>query len=157
MRIVIRLPMSRLRSGTLHLIGDDGVELLCGDALGRADNMAAAKAGNPSRNPLKSYGDTPVGQYLGALLAGCLQPARSYGTFPPISLNPMSGQALQAKLNGRRGLLLHSGDLGLQGGLRPTHGCVRIHPATHQALVEALSANKQSAVPVLIEESEDRR
>ena len=157
MRIVIQLPKSRIRPGTICLLGDDGVELLHGDALGLADAMAAAKAGNPSRNPLRSYGDTPVGQYLGALLAGCLQPARSYGLCPPISLKPVSGQALQAKLNGRRGLLIHSGDLGLQGGLRPTHGCVRIHPATHQALVDTLGAMKRSAVNVSIEESEDQR
>lgn len=157
MRIAIRLPKNRVMAGTLQLVGDDGAEILRGDALGRSDALAAVKAGNPSRNPLKSYGDTPVGQYLGALMAGCLQPARSYGLCPPISLSPVSGQALQAKLNGRRGLLIHSGDLGLQGGLRPTHGCVRIHPATHQALVDALGARKRSAVTVSIEESEDHR
>lgn len=157
MHILIRLPKNRQWPGTLQLIGDDGVELLRGNALGRADQAAAVKSGNPSRNPLKAFGDTPAGQYLGALLAGCLQPERSYGSFPPISLSPVSGQALQAKLNGRRGLLIHSGDLGQQGGLRPTHGCVRIHPATHQALVEALGARKQTALTVSIEESEDQR
>lgn len=157
MRIVIRLPKNRLRPGTLQLFGDDGLEVLRGSALGLADRDDAREMGNPSGNPLRVYGDTPSGQYLGAVLATCLRPQRSYGAFPPISLNPMSGQALQAKLNGRRSLLIHSGDLGLQGTLRPTHGCVRIHPATHQALVEALGARRRSAVPVSIEESEDQR
>jgi hypothetical protein len=150
MKIEVSLKANRSLPGLLRLVGDDGKVLVQGLCLGKADGVASAKAGNPIRDPARPVGDTPTGEYTGRLLGWVPPPARSYGTVEPIVLDPTAGQALDAKQNGRKGLWIHGGDLTTGGFLRPTYGCIRLTPATHAAVVQAMKAAgvKQLAVEV---------
>lgn len=103
--------------------------------LAKSDNIAAAQAGNPTRDPMKPMGDTPLGRFAVQLIPPGL-PLRSYGPGKRYLLDPVAGPALQAKKNGRRGMEIHGGALTATGGkLRPTHGCIRVDDSTITALV----------------------
>lgn len=118
--------------------------------LGKADNAAAKRQGNPQRDPLKQYGDTPTGVYIGTL--GVTYKGRTYGEFPVIMLSPVSGDALRAQdKGGRSGLWIHGGDP-RNGELRPTHGCVRVDDSTQKILVELLKASGNRCEVVVKEE-----
>lgn len=114
--------------------------------LGKADSLAAAQHGNATRDPLRAYGDTPTGQYSCRLEPAASGPdaIRSFGTHQRILLTPIGGQALEAAKDGdpavlndghRLGLMLHGGAPGNGGGLRPTHGCLRLSNDDQAALV----------------------
>ena len=145
MQIIITLHRNRSLPGELFLIDGETRLLVC-RCLGKADSLSAAEAGNPTRDPFRRYGDTPTGKYQGSVdpprvpaqgseLAKWL---RSYGQWPTIRLEPVSGDALTAKNNGRRGLLIHGGDPNNVGNLRPTNGCIRVDNVSQLSLVEAL-------------------
>lgn len=104
--------------------------------LGRSDNAAAAKHGNPTRLTTFPFGDLPTGDYMATRTVPG-KPEKAYGRGIRWVLNPLSGDALTAKHNGRYGLLIHSGALMPDGRLRPTHGCLRVHDTT----IEWLAAN----------------
>jgi len=132
--IQILLPTNRQKYGTLT----------CGDlkaqCCAQSDLMAAIKAGNPSRDSLKPYGNTPLGRYRGTLGA-VLQPERSYGPHRVIELQALDGDALAATKNGRDGIWIHGGAPAPDGiGLRPTHGCVRLSDRNQGELVALLEA-----------------
>ena len=124
------LPKNRVNPGTLELRDGDTVVAGPFPVLGKADNQAAAQKGNPTRNPEREDGDTPLGEYGITEVVptgGPAMPAHSYGPNGALRLNPVAGQALIAKRNGRTGLLIHGGDpRPSDGGLRPTHGCLRV-------------------------------
>jgi lipoprotein-anchoring transpeptidase ErfK/SrfK len=61
---------------------------------------------------------------------------RKYGPHGWITLNPVAGQALEAKRNGRFGLLIHGGAPGAGGALRPTFGCLRLTNGDMRGLME---------------------
>jgi len=135
MTITISLPLNRQFYG----------RITCGswwaECLGEADLMAAIKAGNPQRDPLKGYGHTPLGRYR-AVLSGKWGenpgPLRSYGPHRVIELHPIDGDALKAN---RPGLAIHGGAPAPDGiGLRPTHGCVRLSDRNQGELVALLEA-----------------
>lgn len=153
MRIEIILKANRAYPGQLRLVGNDERAIVQGLCMGLADRAQAEKQGNPQRDPVKAWGNTPTGEYTGRLLGYVPKPARSYGVEEPVTLEPTSGQALLAKQNGRAGLWIHSGDLTTGGFLRPTFGCIRITPATHAALVQALKAAGAETTPVEITET----
>lgn len=147
MQITISLPSNRQKYGTLT----------CGDfkaaCCAQSDLMAAIKAGNPSRDALKPYGNTPLGRYRGTLGA-VLQPERSYGPHRVIELQPLDGDALTAAKHGRDGLLIHGGDLAPDGiNLRPTHGCVRLSNRDQKLLLDILEAAGTPAFTVSIEQA----
>lgn len=147
MLITISLPANRQKYGTLT----------CGDftaaCCAQSDLMAAIKAGNPSRDALKPYGNTPLGRYRGNL-GSVLQPERSYGPHRVIELHPIDGDALHAAKNGRDGFLIHGGDLAPDGiNLRPTHGCVRLSNRDMQFLLDILEAANAPAFTVSIEQA----
>jgi len=129
--IVVKLPDDRTEYGTIQ-VEDDAGNVLAGPfpAYGKADNSRASNEGNPSRDPVRPYGDTPTGGYL----LGAVEPTGAgtgfseptYGNAGAIRLIPNSGQALEAEHNGRSGLLIHGGSTNATGGLRPTYGCVRV-------------------------------
>lgn len=102
MTIRIQFSRNRLERGFLAVAGTD---FGC-PCLGRADQEAAKKVGNPSRNPLRRNGDTPTGTYRAWIGRVILLSPRSYGPHPVIRLDPISGDALEAKRNGRSGLLI---------------------------------------------------
>lgn len=134
------LPPDRAQAGTLRVLDGHDVRLEC-PCLGKSDNAAAAKAGNPTRDPLRKMGDLPTGAYRarpGLSLARDAASTRSYGPHPVIALEPLAGDALRAKQNGRSGLLIHGGALGPNGKLRPTLGCLRLSNDDQESLVVLL-------------------
>lgn len=112
--------------GTLLVKDDDGHLIHQCSVLGKADGQKATDNGNPNRNPLLPFGDTPAGVWAchkGAITA----PSSTYGKWPVIHLAPVSGNALKAST--RSGIWLHGGAAGtaaVYGFLRPTFGCLRI-------------------------------
>src|SRR5215469_1928273 len=64
MRIVVELPCNRDCCGSLLVLGPAG-EVLCGPFVvgARANDQLARDRGNPSRNPLHRFGDTPTGTW----------------------------------------------------------------------------------------------
>lgn len=151
MKINIRLFRDRAKYGILTAWRGD---LMTGPVrcLGKADNLAAKRKGNPDRNPLKQYGDTPTGTYTGTLGTAHL-PASTYGPHPVIMLTPKSGDALKAHMEGgRRGLWIHGGDA-RNGELRPTFGCIRVDNATQKTLTNALTEVGGECEVVITEEA----
>lgn len=128
-RIKIFLPSSRVPPGWLHLIGGLGQLIESFPCLGKADNERALAKGNPSRDPVRPFGDTPTGLYLPTKVE------RFSGTHERIGLAwiPMVGggrandQAATACAPGkmqRTGLGIHAGRDGSK--LFPTYGCIRM-------------------------------
>ena len=155
MLIEIDLPHNRVIPGKLSAIDDRGT-LIFGPVpcLGKADGQDAALHGNPSRDPTQLFGDTPTGTYSVDELVD--HPAtetdlHTYGIHPSIVLNPLSGQALVAKEQGRTGLMIHGGAPSATGGLRPTHGCVRLSEEDQGSLVAQLPVDLQSVSVVATE------
>lgn len=148
--ILVSLPTDRTKLGTLVVHDENGV-VVAGpfEADGKADNAAAIAAGNASRDPEHPMGDTPLGEYTGMLGYETDSPAarRSYGqpdasgAIPIIKLTPQPGntQAWRAELHHRSGLAIHCGDPNSMGGIRPTHGCVRLSNADFVAMLAALN------------------
>lgn len=138
--IKVDLLRDRTKVGRLTLISNEGIPL-CGPfpALGLADNAAASAHHNHHRDPVLPFGDTPTGGYKFSIINTPLTPKHSYGPYGAISLDPISGDALSAEQHGRSGLLIHSGDPGANGNLRPTHGCIRLFDADLKTLLQALS------------------
>lgn len=114
------------------------------ECYGKADNVQASIHGNKSRDPLRPFGDTPTGVYRGHPVASAGQDQgtlRKYGPHGYISLDPISGDALQAKNNGRFGLLIHGGDPSTKGQLRPTFGCIRLANDDMERLMTAVGGS----------------
>lgn len=143
--INVRLPRDRTQLGTLT----------CGDfscsCLGKADNATAARNGNRSRNPLMRFGDTPLGEY-DITIGPVGWPMGTYGTHPILDMEPTAGDALVAKLEGKRsGLATHGGALNRQGRLRPTFGCIRVRNEHQKALLDLVRAAGGTAKMIITE------
>lgn len=135
MRLICSLSSNRDKLGTLQAVDIDGVVVFEAPCLARSDDAHAAKEFNKGRNPVKQGGDLPAGTYACKLLPPYKDAGywHSYGPNGQVSLDPIRGQALMAKANGRTGLWIHGGDpsankwqIANWGGLRPTHGCLRL-------------------------------
>jgi len=141
--IKVQFPTDRWQTGTVALVNAQG-KTAAGPfkSLGKASNAAAAAHLNPARDPLQPFGDTPTGGYRVvqtiATGAGTNYPAYNYGASGAIVLDPVSGDAVTAKANGRRGLLIHGGAPGTGGRLRATHGCIRLSDGDMAALIAAI-------------------
>ncbi len=150
-QIKIDLLKNRMQLGTITVFDSAGT-ILTGpfEALGKADNAAATARGNDTRNPVRSYGDTPTGKYRGFLNQLARTPIndRTYGPQAIITLDPISGQAKTAKENGRFGLLIHGGDLNTSGRLRPTFGCVRVANSSMVSILASIPATERIDVVV---------
>lgn len=128
--IWIEVTNDRTVPGTLSVYR--GIERIAGPfrCLAKSDNLAAAQAGNPKRDPLKRMGDAPLGR-SSLTLCPPGTPERSYGPGKRYLLTGTAGDALTAKKNGRTGIMIHGGALATGGKkLRPTHGCVRVDDST---------------------------
>jgi hypothetical protein len=154
-KIVVELSSDRNVDGSIRLEDDTG-HVLAGPfpAKGKADQKTASDPSkrkvvadrslspNPQRDPTQSYGDTPLGTYrlkgVRVTGSGTKYSADSYGTEGLIALEPTSGQALEAKNNGRVGLAIHGGKPSVSGGLRPTNGCIRVSNENMKDLIIAL-------------------
>jgi len=134
MMIKITLPKDRTKLGVLEI---ENKKFKC---YGKADNAGAIKRNNPTRDPLKLFGDTPTGTYK-CYVTGPLSPPRTYGPHKVIYLGPEKGQCKKAEVNGRSGLLIHGGDLGTKGNLRPTFGCIRVSNEDMKKILDILGPN----------------
>lgn len=145
-RIDIVLPKDRHQTGEL-LVTVDGHRLPPMRCLGRAANEKAAEAHNPSHDPTRRNGDTPVGSYIArfGVTPRPSQGQRGFGTHW-IPLDPIGGQAQKAEDNGRAGLAIHGG----RGDDRfvPTAGCVRVHDKDFAIMRTAIGAAKDFPVEI---------
>src|SRR3990167_9006497 len=135
-----RLPADRTRAGTLWMEEDGTVVWGPVPCLAQADNAGATAHKNPSRDPLRPYGDHPLGRYrITAWVPTGTDPkeVREYCPHGKLVLDPIAGPALEAKQNGRYALLLHGGAVGgpYEHGFRPTFGCLRMRDLDMVTLV----------------------
>jgi L,D-transpeptidase catalytic domain len=181
-RIKITLPFNRESAGQLTVETSTGFKLFGPiPVLGLADRKSARDNGNPSRNPLLKFGNTPTGQYRSEIYSSYARRPNgmtyadtktgtgllTYGTQGIIVLTPTGGQALEASKE-RSGLLIHAGDL-RDGRMRPTHGCIRVSPADMAQLTGLLlelgepipmfasegTVDIQNEIPAALDVSED--
>lgn len=157
MRVEVTLPKDRSVPGKLRAF-DDADQLVLGpvNCLGRADSGDAKLHGNPERDSLHLFGDTPTGKYRIAQLMSHQRSEsdiHTYGTYPAVLLDPLSGDALKAKQNGRSGLMIHGGAPSASGKLRPTHGCIRIAEADERDLVAIVLRSALATSTVLVSEA----
>ena len=134
MKLVSFLPGNRLVAGSLTVTDDTGA-IVFGPVpvRGKADGQIAAAHGNPGRDPERIDGDHPTGRYRVVRVEKDKPPAHSYGPCF-LLLDPVGGDALIAKQNGRSGLAIHGGDPAPDGSLRATEGCLRVSNATATVL-----------------------
>jgi len=138
MRIAVTLPRDRRKLGRLHLFNGETEVYSC-SCYGKSDSIAAAQAGNPTRDQMRRNGDTPAGLYRGTIARRFsgntekrqMEIDRTFGKWPPIRLRPTFQIA-------RTGLLIHGGHPSPTGGLRPTHGCLRVFDVAMLTLIEQI-------------------
>jgi|SRR3972149_2847009 len=144
MKILVTLPTDRNIPGVL-ILSPSPTTLEGGrrkiSCLGKSDTTKAQQKGNPTRDPLRPFGDLPTGAYRGVLtLPGT--PERSYGPGKRVLLVPEQGECLRAQNEfGRHALMIHGGDLHHTGKLRPTWGCLRLSNSDMAYLVAEIEAN----------------
>lgn len=147
--ITVRLHKDRYRLGEAAL----GAVNIC-PCLGISDNSQAIAHGNPSRNPLLPYGDTPTGVYTGTVIPP--GDVDGYGEYRRIFLTPVSGDGVLAEQapGMRAGLLVHGGELNplytWWDGLRPTYGCVRVPDDGMKAIMEVVDDNPGAGITVTV-------
>jgi hypothetical protein len=152
-RVEVTLPNDRKQQGTLKLIDPVSNSVLFGPVpvLGRA----ASSPSNPTLDPLRTNGHTPLGSYKvtavvrtgeagpaspGAGAPVIRYPTTSFGPYAVIAIDPVGGDALRAKQNGRTGLLIHAGGTESNGRLSPTRGCLRLATLNQKGLIDMLLA-----------------
>ena len=120
-KISATLPGERREPGQLFLEidGERHGPIAC---LGKADQERADKAGNPARDPILPYGDTPTGVYRAAKLVHHVPPHARVGEWF-LPLVGRSGEAFDA-MAARTAVGIHAG----RGNDRlvPTYGCLRV-------------------------------
>ena len=142
-KIVIDLRQDRTEVGTIHIENNDG-NLMIGPfaALCKADTITASDEGNSSCDPKQLYGDTPLGEYqvirIDASPSGQFE---DYGSEGVLELEAISGDALEAKDNGRTSILIHAGNPDFEGNLQPTNGSVRMFNPDIKQLIDTIKIN----------------
>ena len=147
-RILAFLPKQRATPGLMHLFDHDGVLLHTCPCLGKADNDRALNEGNPDRDPILPYGDTPSGDFKPCKVERFDPPHARIG-WSWIPLYGASGDAMRAMI-GRTGLGIHAGKG--DDRLVPTYGCVRIRDRDMMILAREIGTD---AVTVSIEDMEE--
>ncbi|MBE0529519.1 MAG: hypothetical protein IH626_01745 [Rhodospirillales bacterium] len=147
-KLLAHLPKNRWQPGVARLFAPDGKPLLEMPCYGKADNARAMEAHNPDRNPTRPWGDTPAGVYAPARVTRFDPPHSTLGRYA-ILLEGVSGQALEAKANGRTDLAVHAnrGDAKLMA----TYGCLRLYDRDMEAVAMAVG---NDLVTVKIHEQE---
>lgn len=120
--VAITLPKNRQQPGQLVLRDSAGNILFSCRCLGRS----AGHASNPSRDPMKFRGHTPVGKYATTFVTRLAKPITGIGSLW-VGLDPddfYDTPARRAEKAGRTGIGIHGG----RGDavLKATHGCVRL-------------------------------
>lgn len=144
LNLVVMLPPDRNRTGLLTLEDASG-RLIFGPVpvAGRSSDAPAERHGNPRRNPLLRYGDTPTGSYRVTRVLesgeGTLYEPHAYGPHGVIVLEGVSGDAVLADATGRHRLFIEGGILGRRGNIRSSNGALRLTNTHQAALVSALN------------------
>jgi hypothetical protein len=142
-QIRIAFGPDRDRCGLLTLL-DDQDRVVCGPfpVAGRSADKLAARHGNPTRNPLLRYGDTPEGTYRVTGFvdteAQTTLDSDDCGPHGVIVIEAVAGDAALAEANGRYRLLIEGGEGGPGGTLRSTAGSLRLHDRDQATLLAAL-------------------
>jgi hypothetical protein len=143
-RLIVELLHDRGRCGGISLINAAGRKI-CGPfpvAARSSDNLAVAN-GNPQRDPLLRFGDTPAGRYMIRRIVksgkGTKFPASRFGPHGLIVMEPGSGDAACADANGRFHFLIIGGDLSPGRKLRSTAGSLRLRNDHMRSLIKALA------------------
>jgi len=143
-RLIVELLHDRRHCGGISLINAAGRKI-CGPfpvAARSSDNLAIAN-GNPQRDPLLRFGDTPTGRYVIRRFAksgkGTKFPASRFGPHGLIVMEPVSGDAACADANGRFHFLIIGGDLSPDRKLRSTAGSLRLRNDHMRSLIKALA------------------
>ncbi|CAN7366185.1 L,D-transpeptidase [Massilia sp. LjRoot122] len=139
-KLNLMLSTDRNMSGLLQVQQElDGRVLAIFEALGRG-----SKGGGDTQ--LIEKGNTPTGHYsVTRVVPTGSWNQTSYGPHGALRLEPASGNAkIAGDVIGRKGLLVHGGDLGKSnywrgsGELRATHGCVRLSNDSMKQLIDLL-------------------
>lgn len=146
-RLLIEFTSNRDKCGRLALLDESGAKI-CGPfaVAGRASSRLAAENGNPGRDPLFRYGDTPVGGYAVRRFErsgpGTQFPSAQFGTYGVIIMEGVSGEAACAEANGRFHILLCGGKSSSSGLLRSTAGALRLSNEDQRALCAILKKSQ---------------
>jgi L,D-transpeptidase catalytic domain len=120
--ILISLHADRTKLGTLVLKNHKGETLFSCQCLGHS----AGHASNPSRDPMRHRGNTPVGKFATTHISHLPHAVIGIGSLwcPLDPDNFYDTQARRAEIAGRDGLGIHGG----RGNFihKMTHGCVRL-------------------------------
>jgi hypothetical protein len=115
-----------------------------GRAHADAVGATAAAHGNLTEDATRPFGDHPFGLYeVAGVVWSSTDPERQLYGPVRLRLEPIAGQALEAKKNGRTGLAIHGGPT-REGQLRATLGCLRVDDDTAVALATAVEAELQA-------------
>jgi hypothetical protein len=142
-QIIIQLPQDRSKAGKIHLENPDG-QIIAGpfQALGLSPSLLALFKGNRDRNPLRPYGNMPLGDYeiVAIYPTGSETPfeEKHYGTRGIIVLAPVAGDGAIAQRNKREKFFIVGNPASDEENLKATSEGVRISDRAMAALVGAL-------------------
>jgi hypothetical protein len=157
-RIVVELPRNRDLCGALLVFGTTG-QVICGPfaAAARANDGLASLRGNPTRNPLHRFGDTPTGTWRvrETLPSGPETnfPAPEFGPYGVVILEGTGGDAALADANGRFRILIQGGDPSADGRLRATAGGLRLSNDAQSQLIRAIKDRSGLRCDVVINDA----
>jgi hypothetical protein len=143
-RLIVELSANRDRCGGISLISPAGRKIRgpFPVAARASDNLALAN-GNPQRDPLLRFGDTPTGSYVIRRIVksgqGTKFSASRFGPHGLIVMEPVSGDAACADANGRFHFLIIGGDLAPDKKLRSTAGSLRLRNDHLRSLIKAVA------------------
>jgi hypothetical protein len=123
----------------------------------RANDRLATARGNPARNPLHRFGDTPTGTWrVREILPSGPEtnfPAAEFGPYGVVVLEAAGGDAALADANGRFRILIQAGDPSPEGRLRATAGALRLSNDAQCRLVEAIENRGGSRCDVVVNDA----
>lgn len=142
-KLIVQFDPDRTKVGAISLINKFGQTIQFLSALGKASRTDATAHNNPECSTILPFGDTPLGEYK---IVGIEDTSgftgknlNSYGNKGRIRLDPISGEALLAKQNGRTGLLIHGkGKDNIINKLIVTNGCIRLLNSEIFVLINAM-------------------
>jgi hypothetical protein len=143
-RLIVELSPNRDRCGGISLIDENGRKVRgpFPVAARSSDNIALTN-GNPQRDTLLRFGDTPTGGYLVRRIlksgSGTKFPTSRFGPHGLIVMEPVAGDAACADANGRFHFLIIGGDLSSDRKLRSTAGSLRLRNDHLRSLIKALA------------------
>ena len=153
-RIRVELDFDRDRLGALSVF-DANEKRILGPfpVAARACKALAAAHGNPRRDPLLPYGDTPAGSYVLRRIVKSGNrtafPVAQHGANGVIVLEGIGGDAALAEANGRFHVLIEGGKPAKGDALAATAGALRLSNEHQRALVASLRKAERVTVDIV--------